>query len=91
MRISREVYDARMLQIIAAYLRLRDRQKLSHKQISIHILVLSYGFTHNFSKTDVLDDALENMHRWVLREREKTGFTPSPERMVNFIRVRTIR
>jgi hypothetical protein len=90
MRISREVYNARMLQIIAAYLRLKDRRKLSHQEISVHRLVLSYGFTHNFSKTDALDEALENMHRWVAREREITGFTPSPERMVNFIRVRIL-
>lgn len=87
MRCSKEVYDARMLQIIAAYLRLRDRLKLSHHQISTHTLIISYGFTHNFSKTDALDEALENMHRWISREREITGFTPSADRLVAFIRI----
>ena len=87
MRLSKEIYEERLLQIAGAYLRMRDRRKMSHEQIPVDYFVRQYGFTQNFSKSEKLAKALSDMHIWITRERERTSWTPSADRIVSFLRV----
>jgi len=88
MRLSKEVYDGRMLNIIAAFLRLVYAHDNEPERIPVKLLVFQYGFTRNFSKTDKLRTALLNLKKWIDRERARTGISPSPERMLNFVKNR---
>ena len=87
MRLSKEVYDQRMLQIIGATLRF-VRNGNAVENIPTALFVKQYGFTANFSKTAELDSALKNMVVWVNNVRLRTNASPSPERMLAFIKNR---
>lgn len=94
MRVSKEEYDVRMRNIIGAFLRLcrRDpitgREGISPEKVNVKYLVHLYGFTHNFSKTEELRNALLDMYNWIISERKYKGVSPSPERMIIFVRRR---
>lgn len=76
-----------MMYIIGAFLRLVYRDNVPAENIAVRVLVKQYGFTNNFSKTAELKHALVNMKVWIDRERVRTKQSPSPERMLNFIKV----
>lgn len=95
MRVSKEEYDVRMRNIIGAFLRLttrRDpvtgRNPISPDQVNVKLLIKIYGFTHNFSKTEELHNALLDMYNWIMSERKIKGVSPSPERMIIFVKRR---
>ena len=87
MRLSRETYDERMLQIIGATLRF-DRTGGSIERLPVALFVKQYGFTNNFSKTAELTIALKDMVNWVKQTRFATGKSPLPQQMLNFIKSR---
>lgn len=89
MRLSKETYDSRMLQIIGAYLRMTTRRGVNPDNVAVKVLVKQYGFTHNFSKTAELTVALKAMYNWVIQHRfTNNGNSPDPQAMLNFVKSR---
>ena len=87
MRLSKEIYDQRILQIIGATLRF-VRNGNAIENLPTALFVKQYGFTNNFSKTAELDSALKAMVAWVQQIRFATNASPSPERMLSFVKSR---
>lgn len=87
MRLSKEVYNGRMLQIIGATLRF-VRNGNAIENLPTALFVKQYGFSNNFSKTAELDSALKEMVAWVQQTRFATNASPAPERMLAFVKSR---
>ena len=87
MRLSKENYNERMLQIIGVTLRC-FRNGNAIENLPTALFVKQYGFTNNFSKTAALDSALKAMVAWVQQIRFATNASPAPERMLSFVKSR---
>lgn len=88
MRLSKEVYDWRMRQIIAGFLRL-IRLGVKPENIPVKTLVYQYGFVR-FTKTEELRSALIEMHKWIVqyRFRHPKGYSPETASMLSFVKDR---
>lgn len=87
MKIKREIYDQRILMIIAATLRfVRNGGNTTH--LPVKLFVKQYGFIQGFTKTEPLEMALKALVSWVNKSRLQLGKSPSQEEMLKFVKTR---
>lgn len=88
MRLSKDLFDDRLLHIIAAYLRL-TRSGTKPENVPVKLLVFQYGFVR-FTRTESLTIALKELVCWINRHRQNDhrGYSPSREQMLSFIKDR---
>ena len=88
MRLSKDLFEERLLHIIAAYLRL-TRSGTKPENVPVKLLVFQYGFVR-FTRTESLAIALKELVYWVDRHRQNDhrGNSPSKEQMLSFIKNR---
>lgn len=88
-RISNNERNSRVLNIICAYMRLRDadHRNLQHSSVRVRTLLRSYGFSEFYASNNwkAWDSALKDMFDWVTRVRVQTGLTPSRERLIGYV------
>lgn len=87
MRLSRNVYDERLNNIIRSFTRLTQRMGVAPQDVPVHQLVRAYGFSYGFTKTDVLRKALLSMHNWREAYRQQhDDFSPSKEALLSYVK-----
>lgn len=88
-RISNNERNSRVLNIICAYMRLRDadHRNLPHSSVRVRTLLRSYGFSEFYASNNwkAWDSALKDMFDWVTRVRTQTGLTPSRDRLIGYV------
>jgi len=93
-RISSANVEVRILNIICAYMRLRDadHRNLPHDKISVRTLIRSYGYSESYAslKWKLWDSTLQSLFSWVTKERSRFGVTPSKERLIGFVTRRVL-
>ena len=87
MRLDKDLYNQRILQIIGACLRF-VRNGGNVAKLPVSCWITQYGFTHNFSKKEELTAALKDMLNFVEKSRFATGKTPSQDKLVSFVKER---
>lgn len=94
MRLKKNVYDERILRIVGQYMRIRTLRRVEHERIYIQKLVLLNGFTHNFSKTEQLGEALKDVYIFIESTREENRrscgkpYAPAPQEILTFVKSR---